>query len=212
MSPGGACGLQASPGLCPGAGGVGCNAVLGVSSRIAGDLATRGPTLHGAETLLGAHLGHRTDGDGVSRGPFTSMPPRPARARRGRCPGCALPKAPACLPLAFLPVWRSPGAALSVLRLGQPFQDRQKPGEAGLSLPAALLAGFLPALSSPTQSADTHLQSPKEHSAPTERPRVPRIAPFPLLGFLPRLCLFSTLWAPGLGSVPATFSAPLPLV
>lgn len=74
------------------------------------------------------------------------------------------------------------------------------------------LAGFLPAPSSPTQSADTHLQSLKEHSAPTERPRVPSIVPcFLFFGFLPRLCLFLNLWALGFGSEPATFSVPLPL-
>lgn len=110
----------------------------------------------------------------------------------------------------------------SYLTCKAPESRRQRPNKVNLSKTdesqgrldflSPLLAGFLPAPSSPTQSADTHLQSLKEHSAPTERPRMPRIAPcFLFLGFCQGFT-YSQLWAPGLGSVPTTFSVPLPHV
>lgn len=133
------------------------------------------PARCGAETLPRGHLGHRTARDGVSLGPLTSTAPATYPSQEGQmptdAPGVPCPKSP----LAFLPDLQSPGAAPSAPRLGQPLHDQRKPGEVGLSLPSAGWF-FLPAPSSPTQSADTHLQSLKEHSAPTERPRMPRIA------------------------------------
>lgn len=63
--------------------------------------------------------------------------PKPGGADAYRCPGRALPKHCPRRPLAFLPVSRSPGAALSVPSLGQPRWDGRKPGEVGLSFPAA---------------------------------------------------------------------------
>lgn len=181
-SPGGALGLQASPGEVHRGGGV-WYAVPREQPDCRGldypPLPTAGSRC-GAETLLNAHAATAQPDLPWS---LTSTPPLPTGARRGRClqidaRGVPCPRRP----LAFLPVSRSPGAALSVPSLGQLRRHRlRKPGEGRLDFLSPRLAGFLPAPSSPTQSADTHLQSLKEHGAPTERPRVPSIAPCLLL-------------------------------
>lgn len=120
----------------------------------------------------------------ISHGLSLPRQPLPTGARRGRglqMPG-ACPAQGARLPSylsleALEPPYRCPAWVNCQL-----LQHRlRKPGEGRLDFLSPRLAGFLPAPSSPTQSADTHLQSLKEHGAPTERPRVPSIAPCLLL-------------------------------
>lgn len=109
----------------------------------------------------------------TSGGPLTSTPPGPTQARRGRClqmPG-ACPAQGARLP-----------SYLSLEAREPPYQCPAWVNLAGtdesqgrLDFLSPPLAGFLPAPSSPTQSADTHLQSLKEHSAPPRGPGCPAL-------------------------------------
>lgn len=124
-SPGGALGLQVSPGQCIEEAGY---AVPEEEQLDCGrpdylPLPTRGSRCR-AETLLNAHAAAAQPDLPWS---LTSTPPRPTQARRGRClqmpgacPAQALPKAPACLPTCLSKPGSLPiGAQLGSTSLGR---------------------------------------------------------------------------------------------
>lgn len=185
-SPGSALALQASPGQYRGGGGGGrvCYSRRRAAG-LRGDPITRySPPRAPDVELRPSSVLTQPPHSQISHGLSLPHQPLPTGARRGRglqMPG-ACPAQGARLPSylsleALEPPYRCPAWVNCQL-----LQHRlRKPGEGRLDFLSPRLAGFLPAPSSPTQSADTHLQSLKEHGAPTERPRVPSFAPCLLL-------------------------------